>query len=74
MKNLYIPRLRPVGFATVPDDLRDSWRYVEAPPDLYTRPDLPRSRHLYGVVEVPRPLTADEESRFGWQPAEEKPS
>lgn len=65
----YIPRLRPVGFATVPDDLRDKWVYVEAPPEGVNRPDLPRSRHLYGVVEVPRALTPDEQDRYGWTPA-----
>lgn len=60
---LYRPLLRPVGYATIPDGVE--WEYVEAPPNLTTRPDLPASRHPYGVIKTDRKLTADEKSRFG---------
>jgi hypothetical protein len=60
----YRPTLRPAGFATLPAGVR--WTYVEAPEmeGLANRPDLPRSRWRYGVIEVDRPLTAEETKRF----------
>lgn len=59
----YIPRLRPAGFATLPHGVK--WDYVEAPQmeGLANRPELPRSRHRYGVISTDRALTDDELER-----------
>jgi hypothetical protein len=60
----YRPTLRPASFATLPHGVR--WDFVEAPADV-RRPDLPRSQHRYGVIQVNRKLTADECDRYGLQ-------
>jgi hypothetical protein len=65
MENTYRPTLRPASSATLPDGL--DWSFVEAP-DYVNRPDLPRSRHRYGVISTDRKLTADECDRFGLLP------
>lgn len=63
----YRPTLRPASASTLPRGIE--WSYVEAPSDLVMRPDLPRSRHRYGVIEVDRELTVEERDRFGLEPA-----
>lgn len=66
--NEYMPLLRPASFATLPAGV--SWSYVAAPsmPGLVNRPDLPASRHRYGIIRTSRPLTADECQRFDLRP------
>ena len=56
------PLYRPAGFSTLPDDL--DWDYVEAPTGI-NRPDLPLSRHRYGIIITSRPQTDDERGHFG---------
>jgi hypothetical protein len=58
----YRPTLRPASFSTLPQGIR--WDFVEVPVDV-RRPELPLSRHRYGVIAVNRRLTADECDRFG---------
>ena len=56
---LYRPLLRPAGFATMPAGLK--WDYVEVPRDIaHLRPNLPVSRHRYGVIACDRELTVKE--------------
>lgn len=59
----YRPLLRPASRATLPDL---GWYYVEAPAmfGLANRPDLPTSRHRYGVISFERDLTAKECETF----------
>lgn len=57
----YTMRYRPAGFATLPSNLH--WEYVEAPARFdvgVRRPDLPISKHPFGVFTADRILTADE--------------
>lgn len=57
----YTMRYRPAGFATLPHGLR--WEYVEAPARWdcgVRRPDLPMSKHPFGVFTADRELTQDE--------------
>lgn len=56
----YTTIYRPFGFGSTPLPRDVTWDYVEAPWDLTTRPDLPRSRHRYGVIRTSRPLSRDE--------------
>ena len=57
-EHLYIPKLRPASFSTLPQGL--AWEYVEAPSYITKRPDLPRSAHPHGLIRTERALTADE--------------
>lgn len=68
MTSRYIPFLRPAGFATLPEGVK--WSYVEAPLmyGLYTRGDLPQSRHKFGIIETDRELTAAEIDHFDLRP------
>jgi hypothetical protein len=68
--NLYIPRFRPAGFATLPPGV--GWEYVEVPRmfGLCNRADLPQSRHTYGVIRTSRPLTTEEQRSFELDPHE----
>jgi hypothetical protein len=61
-RHIYICRLRPAGFATLPGI---DWEYVTAPAYITQRPDLPRSRHPHGTIATTRELSADEVDRFG---------
>lgn len=62
MKHSYRLLYRPASFSTLPPGL--VWEYAEAPPELADRrPDLPRSRHPFGVIRC-RELTADEMRDF----------
>lgn len=63
--NLYTMRYRPASFATLPPRLNRGgglgWWYVEAPFDLaHIRTDIPRSKHVFGVIETRDPLTPQE--------------
>lgn len=60
----YRMKYRPAGFATLPRGL--GWNYVEAPAmyGLANRPDLPTSRHSFGVFETDRPLTEQERADY----------
>jgi hypothetical protein len=58
----YVPLLRPASEATLPAGIQ--WLYAEAPWDLVTRPDLPRSGHQHGVIATSRALTREECERF----------
>lgn len=66
MANIYRTTLRPVAFGGLPMGV--TYRYVELPSDgsIYRGhfPMLPVSRHLYGVVETDRALTAAEMVHF----------
>jgi hypothetical protein len=65
--NMYRPLARPAGFCTLPRGLQ--WDFVEVPSDMaHRRPELPVSRHRYGVISTDRPLTQDEQARFSLQP------
>ena len=57
----YAPLLRPPSFSTLPGGL--SWIYVEVPPYITKRLDLPTSKRPHGVIEC-RELTKDECERF----------
>ena len=60
---LYRPLLRPAGFATMPAGLK--WDYVEVPREIaHLRPNLPVSRHRYGVIVCERELTKTECRHF----------
>lgn len=59
---LYRPLLRPAASYTLPPGL--GWKYTEAPPFVTLRPDLPQSRHPFGVIKTSRPLTPDEMEHF----------
>jgi hypothetical protein len=62
-KYLYRPLFRPVSFCTLPAGL--AWDYAQTPSDhSVDRPDLPVSRHLYGIIETTRQLTREEMSTF----------
>jgi hypothetical protein len=56
--------LRPASFGGLPAGV--GWNYVEAPAmfGLANRPDLPTSRHPYGVIETDRELTPAELAHF----------
>jgi hypothetical protein len=60
--HLYRLQYRPPGAATLPSGLK--WDFHEAPRDDYDlqqrRPELPRSRHPFGVIRTERPLTPEE--------------
>ena len=59
----YRPLLRPAGFATMPPGLK--WDYVEVPREIaHLRPNLPVSRHRYGIIACERELTEDERQRY----------
>jgi hypothetical protein len=64
MSHRYRMKYRPCGFATLPQGL--TWNYVEAPVmhGLANRPDLPTSRHMFGVFEADRPLTDQEREDY----------
>jgi hypothetical protein len=61
---LYRPLLRPASFCTLPEGM--TWDYIEAPAmeGLANRPDLPRSRHRFGIIASPRQLTQSELRHF----------
>ncbi len=61
-KFLYRTILRPASTWTLPPKV--AWEYVEVPPGLTTRPDLPTSKYLFGVIALDRKLTKDELVRF----------
>ena len=68
---LYRPLLRPAGFATMPAGLK--WNYVEVPRDIaHLRPNLPVSRHRYGVIACDRELTEKERRNFDIEPVREE--
>lgn len=67
MQYRYRPMLRPASRWTLPEGIH--WTYVEAPWDLTTRDDLPRSIYRYGIIAVDRELTEDEQDRFDLLPA-----
>ena len=60
--HLYKLLLRPASSFTLPRGVK--WSYVEAPWNLHTRPDLPRSKNQYGVIEIDRRLTDEELEHF----------
>lgn len=62
--NHYRMKYRPAGFGTLPRGV--TWTYIETPAmrGLADRPDLPRSRHTFGVIETDRPLTEQERADF----------
>ena len=64
MAHRYIPLLRPASFSTLPAGV--TWEYVEAPAmaGLANRPDLPTSKHRYGMIETSRQLTRQERAHF----------
>lgn len=63
MGHRYRTTLRPISFCTLPSNLK--WQYVEIPlDDAHYRPDLPVSRHRYGVFETDRELTPTELRHF----------
>jgi hypothetical protein len=66
-KHRYVSKFRPVGIGTIPDTVR--WDYVEAPRmyGLANRPDLPVSRHTYGVICTDPPLTTQQMDHFGYE-------
>ena len=64
--NTYAPMLRPANHATLPPGVK--WDYVETPPYITKRPDLPRSNEPHGVIKTDRPLTAAEQSHFDLTP------
>ena len=60
---LYRPLLRPASFCTLPEGL--SWNYLEIPSEYAAdRPDLPISRHRFGIIATTRELTAKERYTF----------
>jgi hypothetical protein len=62
-RHYYRPLLRPAGFATMPPGLK--WDYVEVPREIaHLRPNLPVSRHRYGVIACERELTEEECQRY----------
>ncbi len=62
-RHRYRPLLRPAGFATMPAGLK--WDYVEVPREIaHLRPNLPVSRHRYGVIVCERELTKTECRHF----------
>ena len=63
-EHIYKANLRPVGFSTLPMDIRD-WRYVHEPGTL--------DGGLHGVIALPRALDEDERDRFGFSPADPAP-
>ncbi len=67
---LYRPMYRPAGFATLPPGL--SWNYAEAPAmyGLANRPDLPQSRHTFGIISTERQLTDAECRTFELKPVD----
>lgn len=60
----YRPTLRPAMGGGIPRGV--GWDYVETPSDgsVDKRPDLPRSRHRYGVLRTDRQLTECECKHF----------
>lgn len=59
----YRPLCRPESTWTLPSGLR--WDFAENPAAFpINRPELPRSRFAYGVIETDRPLTKDEVAQF----------
>ena len=54
---IYQATLRPVGFATLPEDVAKTWNFVRNPGTTSGGP--------YGVISLPRALSADECDRFG---------
>jgi hypothetical protein len=62
--HLYCMILRPASKATLPSDV--VWDYIEAPAmyGLANRPDLPTSKHRYGVIRLDRALTDYEMEHF----------
>ena len=62
MSYRYRPLYRYPSFDTLPSGLE--WDYVEIPA-AYNRPDLPRSKHPFGVIYTVRPLTDEELRHFG---------
>lgn len=70
MPHLYRMRYRPASLSTLPRGLE--WVYVEAPPDLAVRrPDLPVSKHRFGVISTVRSLTAEEMESYEIDAAED---
>lgn len=71
--HLYRPTLRPASYGGMPQGV--CWAYVEAPAmhGLANRPDLPTSRHLYGVISTDRALTAAECKQFDMAKEEAPP-
>ena len=61
----YKASLRPVTFATLPEDIAD-WSFVHQPGSL--------EGGRYGVVALPRGLDEDERSRFGFAPVSLPPA
>lgn len=66
----YRPLLRPAAGGGVPPGVR--WDYVEAPDEHIAarRPELPVSRHRYGVICTDRKLTDAECFHFDLIPEE----
>lgn len=65
---LYRPYLRPVGFATLPRDVK--WDYVEAPADqplIAVRRGIPLSTNRHGIISLDRQLTASEREQYGME-------
>lgn len=59
----YRTTLRPPGFGGLPSGV--GYSYAEAPSDgSVNLPNIPTSRHRYGVIETSRPLTAEEMEHF----------
>ena len=54
---IYQATLRPVSFSTLPADVCKFWNFVRRPGTTSGGP--------YGVISLPRPLSADECDRFG---------
>jgi hypothetical protein len=65
--HLYVPKLRPVSFCTLPAGLK--WQWVELPWEGTVRTDLPRSANRYGVIATERPLTGVELDIYDLEPA-----
>ena len=64
----YRPRLRPVGYATMPSDVK--WEFIEAPaydPMIGARLGIPVSRSQYGIIATDRQLTKEERDRYGME-------
>jgi hypothetical protein len=66
MTRRYRPLYRPPGYATLPAGLK--WEIVEIPRDDHAwqdqRPELPMSRHPFGVIATERSLSPQEMRTF----------
>jgi hypothetical protein len=65
----YRPTLRPAPCGGIPSGIQ--WDYVENPRDFpVNRPDLPPSRHRFGIVALDRKLTESEVHHFDLEPVD----